>query len=207
MLDGMTITAPLEPLTDFLLINITKTPSTTGGGIILTKAATPKSTTGKVISVGPGRTHGDTGVLIPSAFAAGDNVIYGQYDGTEVKYDGHDHTLIRSGDVLVAFPDAEPITCANVRVVSDRILVKVQDTESSTAGGLLLSTGTKASTKPSVGTVVAVGLGRIASTGHAIPMSVQEGDMIKYRDYAGNEVEIEGEDYTVVDMGSVLAKF
>ena len=38
-------------------------------------------------------------------------------------------------------------------------------------------------------------------------MDLQPGDMVKFRDFAGNEVEIEGKDYSVVKMADVVAKY
>jgi len=38
-------------------------------------------------------------------------------------------------------------------------------------------------------------------------MEVAVGDMVKFRDFAGNEVEIGGKEYSVVKMSDILAKF
>jgi chaperonin GroES len=38
-------------------------------------------------------------------------------------------------------------------------------------------------------------------------MEVAPGDNIKFREYFGNEVELDGEEYSVVRMGDILAKF
>ena len=47
----------------------------------------------------------------------------------------------------------------------------------------------------------------MASNGELMTMDVSPGDMIKFRDFAGNEVEIEGKEYSVVKMVDILAKY
>jgi len=71
----------------------------------------------------------------------------------------------------------------------------------------LLAKSSTSENKPSTGEVVKVGPGKMASSGTRMPMDVAPGDMVKYRDYAGNEVEIEGKEYSVVKMVDVLAKY
>ena len=55
--------------------------------------------------------------------------------------------------------------------------------------------------------VVAVGPGRTAADGGLVPMSVETGDLIKFRDFAGSEVSLQGVDYRVMKIGEVLAKW
>jgi chaperonin GroES len=47
----------------------------------------------------------------------------------------------------------------------------------------------------------------MASNSELIPMNVSVGDMIKFRDTAGTEVEIEGKEYSVLRMAYILAKY
>jgi chaperonin GroES len=47
----------------------------------------------------------------------------------------------------------------------------------------------------------------MASNGEIMRVDISEGDMVKFRDFAGNEVMIEGEEYSVVRMPDILAKF
>ena len=73
----------------------------------MTKKAKEKSTTGKVVATGPGKTHPDSGILVKVDVSVDENVIYGQYDGTEIDYEGSPHTLIRDDDILVKFAGDE----------------------------------------------------------------------------------------------------
>lgn len=55
--------------------------------------------------------------------------------------------------------------------------------------------------------MVKIGPGRMASNGELMAMDIAMGDMVKFRDFAGNEVDIENEEYSVVRMPDILAKF
>lgn len=45
------------------------------------------------------------------------------------------------------------------------------------------------------GTVVSCGRGRILQNGELFPLSVRPGDRIRYDDYAGTKIEIDGVEY------------
>merc|ERR1712127_890055 len=123
-----------------------------------------KKTQGTVISVGPGATHPESGILFPMPVVEGEGVVYGKYDGTELDYDGDKHTLIRDSDILVKFSGNKP-ALATTEVTSDSVLVQVEDTEEETASGLVIAATSKKGAKPSTGEVVTVGPGRMASNG------------------------------------------
>jgi len=91
-------------------------------------------------------------------------------------------------------------------VTGDSVLVRVEGAEEETASGLVI-TAMKKGQKPSTGEVVKVGPGRMATNGEMMAMDVDCGDMVKFRDFAGTEVIIEGEEFAVVRMTDVLAKF
>lgn len=204
-LDGRKISGTIEPLNNFLLVKTADTIDKTDGGIFLTGKAKIVKTEGTVVSVGPGRTHQDSGVIFNMPVSAGEGVLYGKYDGTEIDLDGEKHCLIRDDDILVTFQ--EELTLESVDVIRDNVLVRVERKEEETEGGILLAKSNKSEQKPSTGTVVKVGAGRMAANGELMDMEVSEGDMVKFRDFAGNEVEIDGEEYSVVKMTDILAKF
>lgn len=167
-----------------------------------------KKTEGQVISTGPGRTHSESGLLFPMPVTPGEHVLYGKYDGTDIDYNNEKHALIRDDDILVKWSGGETVTRENAEVVSDNVLVRVTDSkEDETASGLVIAATAKKGSKPSTGEVVKVGPGRMASNGEIMRVDISEGDMVKFRDFAGNEVMIEGEEYSVVRMPDILAKF
>jgi chaperonin GroES len=204
--DGRTVEGEVKPTNNFILVKIADAIEQTEGGILLTGKAKIKKTEGRVVSVGPGKTHPETGAVFNMPVESGEGVIYGKYDGTEIDIDGAKHTLIRDDDVLVKFK-GDKLTLDTAEVVRDAVLVHVDTKERATEGGILIAKSSTSETKPSTGKAVKVGPGRFATNGERMEMEVLPGDYIKFRDYAGNEVEIEGEEYTVVRMLDILAKF
>jgi len=205
-LEGREIDGALKPTNNFVLVKIAAVEDETEGGIFLTGTAKIKKTEGTVISVGPGKTHQESGLLFPMPVVEGEGVVYGKYDGTELDYEGEKHTLIRDDDILVKF-SGDNLTLETADVVSDSVLVKVEDTEEETASGLVIAATSKKGAKPSTGEVVKVGPGRMASNGEIMTVDINLGDLVKYRDFAGNEVNIEGGEYAVVRMTDILARF
>lgn len=164
-------------------------------------------TEGKVVSVGPGKLHPDSGIPFPMPVEEGDGVVYGKFDGTEIKIDGETHSLIRDSDILVKFK-GDSLTVDSVEAVNDGILVYVETREQEeTSGGLLLASTNDDSRRPTTGVVTKVGPGRMAESGDLIPMSVEVGDQVKFMDFAGNEVKIGDKEYSVVQMPEIYAKF
>jgi chaperonin GroES len=205
-LDGRKIRGEVIPLNNFLLVQIAGLKEQTEGGILLTGKAKIKKTEGKVISVGPGKTHQDSGVVFDMPVSPGEGVVYGKYDGTEIELNGQKHMLIRDDDILVKFQGDE-LTLEAADVTRDNVLVYVERKEMATEGGILIAKSSKSENRPSTGEVVKVGPGRIAADGTLMVMEVEVGDMVKFRDFAGNEVNIGEKEYSVVRMQDILAKF
>ena len=90
-----------------------------------------------------------------------------------------------------------------LRPLGDHILVKPGEAEQMTASGLVLPD--TAQKKPREGEVLAVGPGKLLENGQRAPMEVSVGDVVVYAQYGGTEVTVEGEDYVILDEGSVLA--
>lgn len=93
----------------------------------------------------------------------------------------------------------------NLQPLEDRIVVRPNDAEETTASGLVIPDTAKE--KPQQGTVLAVGPGRRSdSTGELIPVDVSEGDVVVYSKYGGTEIAVEGEDLLILNARDVLAK-
>ena len=89
----------LRPLHDKVLVKRTEEEETTAGGIVLPGSAAEKPSQGEVIAVGPGKRQ-DNGELIAPDVKAGDQVIFGQYGGNEVKIDGEEYLILSEGDIF-----------------------------------------------------------------------------------------------------------
>lgn len=93
----------------------------------------------------------------------------------------------------------------NLQPINDRVLVKADEAEEKTAGGLILTSESKE--KPVTGSVVAVGEGALDSDGKRIPMPVKVGDKVLYGKYGGTEVTVQGEDYLILNANDIYAVF
>jgi chaperonin GroES len=90
-----------------------------------------------------------------------------------------------------------------LRPLGDRIVVKPGPEEEVTKGGIVLPD--TARKKPREGEVLAVGPGKVLENGQRAPMEVSVGDVVVYSEYGGTEITLNGQDYVILDEGSVLA--
>jgi chaperonin GroES len=94
----------------------------------------------------------------------------------------------------------------NIRPLKNRIVVKPIEREEQTAGGIYLPDTAKE--KPQTGEIVAVGPGEyIEETGKVVPPSLEIGEKVFYGKYAGTDVTVAGEEFKILDVKDVLAKF
>lgn len=89
-----------------------------------------------------------------------------------------------------------------LKPLADRVVVKSLEAEETTKSGIILA-GT-AKEKPQVAEVIAVGPGGVVD-GKEVTMYVNVGDQVICSRYAGTEVKLDGEHYTVVRQGDILA--
>ena len=73
-----------------------------------------------------------------------------------------------------------------------------------TKSGVVIANQVVADDLPCEGTVVLVGEGRMTSTGELAKPPITVGERVKYKEYAGNEVTIDGKLYSVVKMVDIL---
>ncbi|ALD14990.1 co-chaperone GroES [Buchnera aphidicola] len=91
-----------------------------------------------------------------------------------------------------------------IRPLHDRVLVKRQEAESKSAGGIVL-TGSAAS-KSNRGTVTAVGNGRILDNGNIKPLDVKVGDIVIFNEGYGAKTEkIDNEELLILTESDILA--
>ena len=92
----------------------------------------------------------------------------------------------------------------NVQPLDDRIVVKPNQSEETTASGLVIPDTAKE--KPQQGEVLAVGPGRRSEqSGEVIPLGIAVGDTVVYSKYGGTEITIDGEDLLILTSRDVLA--
>ena len=92
----------------------------------------------------------------------------------------------------------------NWKPLDDRIVVKPNEAEQTTASGLVIPD--TANEKPQQGTVLAVGPGRWSdSEGKHFALSIKVGDVVLYSKYGGTEVTDGGDDLLILTSRDVLA--
>ena len=86
--------------------------------------------------------------------------------------------------------------------LADRVILKMAEAEETTKGGIILTGSAKE--KPSVAEVISVGPGGMVD-GKEVTMTVKPGDKVIMSKYAGTDVKVDGEEYTIVRQGDILA--
>ena len=89
-----------------------------------------------------------------------------------------------------------------IRPLADRVVVKAAEVEETTKSGIILAAS--AQEKPQFAEVVAVGPGGEID-GKTVEMYVNVGDKVIIGKYAGTEVKLNKEEYTIVRQGDILA--
>ena len=90
----------------------------------------------------------------------------------------------------------------SIKPLEDRIVVKTNEAETTTASGLVIPDTAKE--KPQEGVVLAVGPGRF-DDGVRVPMDVKVGAVVLYSKYGGTEVKYNNEEFLVLSARDVLA--
>ena len=85
----------------------------------------------------------------------------------------------------------------------DKVVIKMVETEETTQSGIVLPGNAKE--KPQMAEVIAVGPGGIVD-GKEVTMFVEAGDKVIINKYAGTEVKLDKEEYTIVKQSDILAK-
>jgi chaperonin GroES len=87
--------------------------------------------------------------------------------------------------------------------LNDKLVVKRLEAEEKTAGGILLPDSAKE--KPKQGKILSLGDGKLLETGKRAGFQVKEGDRVLFSAYAGNEVNVDGEEYLIMSEDDILA--
>ena len=89
-----------------------------------------------------------------------------------------------------------------LKPLADRVVIKLVEAEENTKSGIILTGSAKE--KPEVAQVIEVGPGGLVD-GKEVTMTVKVGDKVITSKYAGTEVKIDGEEYTIVRQSDILA--
>ncbi|MEW4490859.1 co-chaperone GroES [Thalassoglobus sp. JC818] len=89
--------------------------------------------------------------------------------------------------------------------LGDKVVLKRQVAEDTTAGGIVLPDSAK--DKPQRGEVVAIGDGHTRDDGEKVPLTVKEGDRVIFSSYAGDEIKVGDEEYLLLRESDILATY
>lgn len=93
----------------------------------------------------------------------------------------------------------------NLKPLSNNVVIEPLEVETTTKSGIVLPE-TAEKEKPMRGKIVAAGPGKMNEDGDGrIPMQVKPGDMVLFKKYGPDEVEMDGKKYLVGDEDDILA--
>lgn len=86
--------------------------------------------------------------------------------------------------------------------MNDRVVVRRSEAETTTKSGIVLPDAAKE--KPTKGTVLAVGPGKLNDDGKRHAPAVKKDEVVYYGKYAGTEVEVDGEKLVILRESDIL---
>ncbi|MDD2234959.1 MAG: co-chaperone GroES [Desulfitobacteriaceae bacterium] len=89
----------LKPLGERVVLKLVDAEEKTEGGIVLPDSAKKKPQKGEVVAVGSGKVT-ENGEKIPLEVKVGDQVVFSQYSGTEVKDAEEEYLIVFERDIL-----------------------------------------------------------------------------------------------------------
>jgi chaperonin GroES len=91
-----------------------------------------------------------------------------------------------------------------IQPLGGNILVEPVSEEATTAAGIVLP-DTVDKEKPQKGKIVALGTGKVTGDGKKVPFNVKVGDIIIFKKYSPDELEIEDNEYLIMTEEDILA--
>ena len=89
-----------------------------------------------------------------------------------------------------------------LKPLADRVVLKQIEAEEKTKGGIILTSAGQE--KPEIYEVIVVGPGGFID-GQEVEMEVEPGDKVIMGKYSGTKVKLDGDEYTIVKQGDILA--
>ena len=95
------------------------------------------------------------------------------------------------------------VSKVRLQPLGDRVVVRRDESEEKTAGGIVLPDS--AQDKPSRGTIVSVGTGKLLDDGTRGSLQVKEGDRVLFTSYSPEQITIEDEELLLMREEDILA--
>ncbi len=90
----------------------------------------------------------------------------------------------------------------NIKPLADNVVIKATSSEETTKSGIVLTSASKE--KPQIAEVVAVGPGGLVD-GKEIKMTVKSGQKVIAAKYAGTDIKLDDQEYTILRQSDILA--
>jgi len=90
-----------------------------------------------------------------------------------------------------------------IQPLGDRVVVQREDAEQVTAGGIVLPDNAK--DKPSRGTIISIGDGRLLDDGTRAALQVKVGERVLFSSYAGEQFKLGDEELLLMREEDILA--
>ena len=90
----------------------------------------------------------------------------------------------------------------NIKPLGQRVVIKKLEAEEKTKSGIVLPGSAKE--QPQMAEVVEVGPGGVVD-GKEIKMELKVGDKVLFSKYAGTEVKLDGQEFTILRQSDILA--
>lgn len=94
-------------------------------------------------------------------------------------------------------------SAVKLQPLGDRIVVERDVTEATTVGGIYLPENAK--DKPSRGTVISIGDGKLLADGSRAELQVKVGDRVLFTSYGPNEIKLGDDEFLLMREDDVLA--
>lgn len=92
----------------------------------------------------------------------------------------------------------------NFKPLSNHLFLEPTEEEKTTKSGIVLPDSAEKE-KPIRGKVLAIGPGKLNEKGERIQMSVKVGDIVLFKKYGPDEIELDGKKYLVGEEDDILA--
>jgi len=91
-----------------------------------------------------------------------------------------------------------------VKPLGENILVEPVSEEAKTDSGIVLP-DTVDKEKPQKGKIVTLGTGKVTASGKKIPFNVKVGDIVIFKKYSPDEVDVDDKEYLIMSEEDILA--
>ena len=93
-----------------------------------------------------------------------------------------------------------------IKPIGGNILVQPEPEDETTKSGLIIQSSGKGE-RPQRGKIIALGTGAIDENGKKIPFNLSVDDIVMFKKYSPEEVEIDGQEYLIMKETDILAVF